>query len=151
MNTFVIRTEDGREIDTTRRGKPATFVVGDGSLLPGFEQALFGLGSGADEQFRLGPEQAFGPPNPDNVHSFPRQRFAMDESLTPGLAITFKDPGQSELVGVVESASATEVVIDFNHPLAGRTLIFDVSVLKVEEFMITSANAQAPGRVEQLT
>ena len=134
---FALLLEDGREIDSTRRGKPATFVVGDGSLLPGFEQALFGLGDGADEQFRLGPEQAFGPPNPDNVHRFPRQKFVLADALEPGLAITFKDPGAGERVGVVESASDREVIVDFNHPLAGRTLIFDVSVLKVEEYLIT--------------
>ena len=134
---FALLLEDGREIDSTRRGRPATFVVGDGSLLPGFEQALFGLGNGADEQFRLGPEQAFGPPNPDNVHKFPRRRFALTQALAPGLAITFQDPGEGELVGVVESADEQEVVVDFNHPLAGRTLIFDVSVLKVEEYLIS--------------
>ena len=134
---FALLLEDGREIDSTRRGKPATFVVGDGSLLPGFEQALFGLGDGADEQIRLGPEQAFGPPNPDNVHSFPRRRFDLDAALEPGLAITFKDPGDGERVGVVASTGDNEVVVDFNHPLAGRTVIFDVSVLKVEEYLIS--------------
>lgn len=133
---FSLLLDDGTEVDSTRRGKPATFIVGDGNLLPGFEEALFGLGRGDDEQLRIPPENAFGVPNPENLQQFPASQFA-DAEIEPGLVVSFRDAANSELFGVVQGREGDEVVVDFNHPLAGRTVIFDVSVLRVEDYLIT--------------
>ena len=133
---FSLLLDDGTEIDSTRRGKPATFIVGDGNLLQGFEEALFGLARGDDEQLRIPPEKAFGEPNEDNLQRFPAAQF-VDGSLEPGLVVSFRDAANSEVFGVVQGLEGDEVLVDFNHPLAGRTVIFDVSVLRVEDYLIT--------------
>jgi FKBP-type peptidyl-prolyl cis-trans isomerase SlpA len=126
---FSLLLESGEEVDTTRRSKPATFTVGDESLLPGFETALFGLGAGHDDQFTISPENAFGESKEENVRMIPRDQFDMD--LEEGLVVSFAAP-DGELPGVVKSLQGDLVVVDFNHPLAGKTLVFDVSILKVE-------------------
>ena len=128
---FAILLAEGDEVDSTRRGKPATFSVGDGSLLPGFEAALFGLKKGDDEQIALPAEQAFGERNEANVQRLPRTRFPNAEALEPGLIVSFAAP-DGELPGVVTRLWDETVEVDFNHPLAGRDLVFDVSILKVE-------------------
>ena len=128
---FAIKLEDGEVVDSTFDKSPATFSVGDGNLLEGFELALHGLKPGDESTLRIVPEQAFGMPNPNNVQVISRDRFK-DLELEPGLMIAFADAGQSELPGMIKSFDAEEVTVDFNHPLAGRTLYFDVNILDVE-------------------
>lgn len=121
----------GEEIDTTRRGRAASFVVGDGTLPEGIERSLFGLTAGADEQINLAPDVAFGQPREENLRLMPRSQFGADMVLEPGVVVAFDGPG-GHLPGVVKSLQGDLVVIDFNHPLAGKDLIFDVSIVKVE-------------------
>ncbi len=128
---FAIKLEDGGIVDSTFDKSPATFSVGDGNLLEGFELALHGLKAGDESTLRIAPEQAFGMPNPNNVQTIARDQFNGME-LEPGLMISFADAGQSELPGVVRSFDDEQVSVDFNHPLAGRTLYFEVSILEVD-------------------
>ncbi len=127
---FAIKLADGQVVDSNFDGKPATFTVGDGNMLQGFEKALFGLKSGDHKVLVITPEHGFGMPNPNNVQRLPRRQFE-GMALEPGLVISFEDPGQGELPGVVESFDDQVVRIDFNHPLAGKTLTFEVSILAV--------------------
>ncbi|NBC22013.1 MAG: peptidylprolyl isomerase [Gammaproteobacteria bacterium] len=128
---FAVLLDTGEEVDTTRRGQPATFEVGDGNLLPGFEQALMGMCAGDDAQLELTPEQAFGEHRRENVQLLDRAGFPA-EDLEPGTMISFAGPG-GELPGVVRRVFERTVEVDFNHPLAGRHIVFDVSILKVED------------------
>ena len=128
---FSVLLESGEEIDTTRRSRPATFTVGDGSLLPGFEQAMFGLSAGADEQLSIPAADGFGVLREENLRFMPMSQFGVNVVPEPGLVVSFAGPG-GELPGVVRSIEGDLVVVDFNHPLAGKNLIFDVSILKVE-------------------
>ncbi len=128
---FSLALEDGSEVDSNFDGKPATFVVGDGNLLPGFEKALFGLVPGAEGVFDILPEQGFGPHNPSNIQRFSRKDFAADLDLAPGLMLSFADASQSELPGVVAALENDVVMVDFNHPLAGHTITFSVKILGV--------------------
>jgi len=128
---FALKLENGDIVDSTFERSPATFTVGDGKLLPGFERKLFGLTEGAREQFTIAPEDAFGQPNPANVQRFDRAMFAAGMELYPGLVISFADAAQAELPGVISGVEGDAVLVDFNHPLAGRTLLFDVQIFEV--------------------
>ncbi|WIO73650.1 FKBP-type peptidyl-prolyl cis-trans isomerase [Porticoccaceae bacterium LTM1] len=129
---FALSLEDGSAVDSNFEGKPATFTVGDGSLLPGFEQVLLGLGAGASESFSIPPEQGFGQPNPNNLQQMDRREFDPGLNLEPGLVLSFADANQAELPGVVAEVNDEFVTIDFNHPLAGRTIQFDVKIISVK-------------------
>ncbi len=126
---FAVLLDSGEEVDTTRRGKPATFEMGDGNLLPGFEAALLGMRAGDDAQIELEPEQAFGEHRRENVQLLDRARFR-DVELEPGVVISFDAP-DGVLPGVVRRVFERMVEVDFNHPLAGRRIVFDVSIIKV--------------------
>ena len=129
---FSLMLPSGEEIDSTRNGKPAKFTVGDGNLLPGFEQALMGQSAGFSEQITLAPEDAFGEHNPGNVQLIDRTRFThVNETLEPGLMISFQAP-DGELPGVIQEVYEGTVKIDFNHPLSGQLIIFDVAILDVK-------------------
>ena len=128
---FALRLENGDTVDSTFDKSPATFKVGDGSLLPGFEAALFGFKAGEKRKLEILPENAFGQPNPQNVQIIARSQFN-DMELSEGLLVIFNDAANTELPGVVKAFDDEQVTIDFNHPLAGKTLTFDVEIFEVK-------------------
>lgn len=129
---FELKFENGDIIDSNFEKDPATFAIGDGSLLPGFEKKLLGLTASEQATFTVPPEDGFGQPNPNNVQSFQRDTFADDMDLQEGLVISFADASQSELPGVIKSVDDDVVIVDFNHPLAGESIVFDVKIVAVE-------------------
>ncbi|WP_040261673.1 MULTISPECIES: FKBP-type peptidyl-prolyl cis-trans isomerase [Pseudomonas] len=127
---FALHLEDGNTVDSTFDKAPATFKVGDGNLLPGFENALFGLKAGDRRDLTVLPENAFGQPNPQNVQVMPRNQFEGME-LAEGLLVIFNDAANTELPGIVKAFDDQHVTVDFNHPLAGKTLRFEVQIIDV--------------------
>ncbi|MCP5325059.1 MAG: peptidylprolyl isomerase [Oceanospirillaceae bacterium] len=129
---FALKLEDGQVVDSTFGGKAATLVIGDGNLPAGFEQFLLGMEAGQKESFCVTPEHAFGQVNPNNVQEMKRSTFSSDITLEEGMIVSFADAAKTELPGVIKTFDADKVVVDFNHPLAGKTLQFDVQIEKVE-------------------
>ena len=129
---FSVSLEDGSEVDSNFGGDPVDFVVGDGSLLPGFERLIFGMEAGDRQMFTVSPEDAFGQPNDNNVQYLPRDQFDEEAELEIGTVYSFADASGGELPGMIISYDEEEVTVDFNHPLSGRTILFDVLVHRVE-------------------
>jgi len=129
---FALVLDDGSEIDSNFEKEPASFSVGDGSLLPGFERALFGLKSGDEATLEILPEEGFGQPNDNNLQTIKRDQFDVGSELEAGMVFSFADAAGGELPGVVKTFDADEVTVDFNHQLAGRTLSFRVAIHNVE-------------------
>ena len=126
---FSLVLEDGHIIDSNFESEPATFSVGDGNLLPGFESTLMGLVNGDEREFSIPPEQAFGQHNPQNVQAVERGNFDQEE-LELGAMFSFQN-GDGELPGVIVDVDENEVMIDFNHPLAGKNIIFQVKIIDI--------------------
>lgn len=135
---FTLSLDSGELIDQTG-AKGAEFTVGDGNLPPGFEQALFGLRPGEQKRATIDSASAFGEPKEENIQWLPRGAFAgmaLDSGLValePGLVVSFADPGHAERPGMVAEVTDDKVKVDFNHPLAGRDLLFDAEILAVEQ------------------
>jgi len=128
---FALKLDNGDVVDSTFDKNPATFKVGDGNLLPGFEQAIYGLKAGDKRSLSISPEQGFGQGNPQNIQVMPRSQF-QDMELSEGLLVIFNDAANAELPGVVKAFDDNQVTIDFNHPLAGKALSFDVEIIEVK-------------------
>ncbi|MBE0490236.1 MAG: FKBP-type peptidyl-prolyl cis-trans isomerase, partial [Halomonas sp.] len=128
---FTLKLEDGTVVDSTRDKAAATFQVGDGNLPPGFEHPMKGLTAGESGSFQITPEHAFGQHNPQNIQRLKRDNFG-DEALEVGTVMSFADPSGGELPGVISAIDGDMIDVDFNHPLAGRTLTFEVEVLDVK-------------------
>ena len=128
---FAIRLEDGSVVDSNFESDPATFIVGDGQLLEGFEQPLMGMQAGDEAVIDIAPENGFGMHNPSNMQRIPREQFG-DMELEPGLVVSFANAGEGELPGIVSEFSEQMVTVDFNHPLAGKHLKFEVKIISVE-------------------
>lgn len=130
---FSLALESGDVVDSTFDRSPATFTMGDGSLLEGFERCLLGLGVGAAEEFIIEPEQGFGQWNPNNVQRFSRAGFDPELELSPGLVMNFADAANGELPGVIRAVDGQQVEVDFNHPLAGHRIVFRIEIVAVAE------------------
>ncbi|MGF1725941.1 FKBP-type peptidyl-prolyl cis-trans isomerase [Photobacterium nomapromontoriensis] len=130
---FAIRLDDGSVADSTHAaGKPAKFRMGDGSLTDNFEQCLLGLKLGQKSDFKLDPEDAFGMPNPDNIHHVDRAKFSGDVPAEVGCIIAFAGPDGSDIPGIITDVTGDSVTVDFNHPLAGQRVTFEVEVVAIE-------------------
>ncbi|MFT6102117.1 MAG: FKBP-type peptidyl-prolyl cis-trans isomerase SlpA [Candidatus Endobugula sp.] len=129
---FSITLQTGEVIDSTFDEEPATFTVGDGNLLEGFEEVVMGLAAGSRETFTILPEKGFGQHNPNNMQTIKRDQFADDITLEKGLVLSFADAQKTELPGVVSGFTDEEVTVDFNHPLAGKDVLFEVQIISVE-------------------
>jgi FKBP-type peptidyl-prolyl cis-trans isomerase SlpA len=123
--------EDGTVAESTFGEAPLSFTMGDGSLVHGLELALYGLRPGDTQRLELYPEQAFGLREPEKIHHLPRSQFSPDMALEPGLIIGFTSQDGEEIPGAVLSVDDESVEVDFNHPMAGHTVIFEVEILDV--------------------
>lgn len=133
---FALALEGGEEIDSNYSGPAASFRIGDGSMLPGFEECLMGLKPGSELEVTIAAEHAFGEVNERNKQTFPIEKFQhiLEDDLIPteiGSVVSFKDAGGFDIPGVVASLNDQTIVIDFNHPLAGKDIIFKAAIRAV--------------------
>ncbi|GAB6041290.1 FKBP-type peptidyl-prolyl cis-trans isomerase [Endothiovibrio diazotrophicus] len=128
-----IALESGAVAEESFGKEPLTFTIGDGTMIEGLEKLLIGLKVGEQANFLVAPRDAFGMHDPDKVHLMERTEFplAMSEQLQPGQLVAFHTPAGDEMLGMIKELTIDRVEVDFNHPLAGRTIRFEVEILKV--------------------
>ena len=127
---------DGQDVVNTFADKPATLSLGTGQLAPAIEQHLLGLPEGAHESFDLPAGAAFGERNPDMLQrvklSLLHQLGDPDADYGVGDVVQFPTPdGLGQYAGVVRDSGADWLLFDFNHPLAGQPVRFEVKLLGV--------------------
>jgi FKBP-type peptidyl-prolyl cis-trans isomerase SlpA len=126
---------DDRDIVSTFDANPATLQFGQGQLAPFLEACLIGLPEGAHRTFELVPEQAFGPRNPDLIQRISRaaldQNSDSSEDYRIGDLVEFAGPEGGQFAGVLREIDADSALFDFNHPLAGQTVKFEVRIVGI--------------------
>jgi peptidylprolyl isomerase len=125
--------ESGEVFDSSYdREEPMTVELGQGTLIPLFEEQLLGMGEGDSQTFTLNPEDAYGDTNPDAFITLEKTQFPDEFDFSTGSVVPLEGPGGQKAVGKIASDDESTVTIDMNHPLAGETLTFEVSVLAVD-------------------
>ena len=129
---ITMKLSDGSAADSTKvNNKPAKIIMGDNSVSPAFEAQLLGMEAGQSKEFTLEAKDAFGESNPDNIHYMDISKFSADAPAKVGNIITFTQPGNVELPGMITEVSGTSVTVDFNHPLAGQAVTFVIDVVEI--------------------
>lgn len=132
---YRLASMDGQDIVTTFQDNPATLQMGNGQLAPFLESCLIGLPEGAHQTFVLTPEQAFGARNPDLVQYVSKaalqENSSEDAQYTIGDLVEFAASGGGRFTGVLRSIDDDSALLDFNHPLAGQTLQFEVKIIGI--------------------
>jgi len=119
------------EVLSTFGGNPATLVLGSGELAPNLERCLVGIESGKPYVFTLEAESAFGGYRDDLVQRIPSEAFPPALEVQTGQVIEFAAPGGASHAGLVREIEQGAALVDFNHPLAGRPIRFEVEILAV--------------------
>ena len=129
---FTLKNDSGQVVDSSEGREPLSYVHGVGNLVPGLENALEGKSSGERVQVTVPPETGYGIRNETLVLSVERDKFSEFEDLKEGLRFHMDTPDGSMVFTVVQVGDA-EVVVDGNHPLAGMTLNFDITIQSVRD------------------
>jgi FKBP-type peptidyl-prolyl cis-trans isomerase SlyD len=128
---YTLSGEDGKTIESNKGKEPLKYTHGNQQIVPGLEKGLAGMKMGEERRVKVAPEEGYGPVDPKGFQEFPKDKIPPD-GLKVGAMLMAKSPeGQTVPVRVHEIKEKT-VVLDLNHPMAGKTLVFDVKVLDVQ-------------------
>ncbi len=122
---------DGEVIDTSKGGDPLTYEQGSGQIIPGLETKLMGLNAGDKKNVTVEPADAYGDRDPEAIKQVPRAAFQDASALKVG-SVVKGAVGEHEFQAIVTEVGNEDVVLDMNHPLAGKTLEFEIEVVAVE-------------------
>jgi FKBP-type peptidyl-prolyl cis-trans isomerase SlpA len=132
---YRLASMDDKSIVSTFDDNPATLQLGTGQLAPFLESCLIGLPEGTHRIFELPPEQAFGPRNPELIQRVSRatleENSELGEEYSVGDLVEFAAPGGGRFAGVLREIGADDALFDFNHPLAGETVKFEVKIIGI--------------------
>tara|TARA_Y100001938_G_C8087586_1_gene432988 strand:+ start:2522 stop:3022 length:501 start_codon:yes stop_codon:yes gene_type:complete len=135
VNVHYVGTfEDGTEFDSSREREESISVqVGSGNLIAGFDAALHGMTVGEVKKITLEPSEAYGEVDPQFVQKVPLQSFPPDFDFQEGAMVQGQNPDGNSVTARIDSVGDDSVVLNFNHPLAGKKLNFEIELLSVED------------------
>jgi FKBP-type peptidyl-prolyl cis-trans isomerase SlyD len=128
---YSLHLGDGKVVDASQPGDPLTYLHGEGQIVPGLESALAGMAVGDTRQVVVAPAQGYGDHDPRGVQEVPRAAFPQGFEPTVGMELTAEGQDGQPVPFRIREVKPDSVVIDLNHPLAGKTLHFDVTVREV--------------------
>jgi len=136
---YTLSGEDGKTIESNKGHEPLKYTQGAKQIIPGLEKGLAGMKIGDEKRVKVKPEEGYGRVNEKAFQEFPKEKIPAN-ALKVGAVVVARDPqGQSFPMRVHQIKEKT-VVMDMNHPMAGKTLVFDVKILDIQ----TAAVAQPP-------
>lgn len=132
---YRIAAPDGADIVNTFEGTPATLQLGGGQMAPTLEQALLGMTVGERRRIELVPEQAFGPRNPELLQRVSmktlQENSNFGEAYSVGDLVEFNAPSGGRYAGILRELGDGWALFDFNHPLAGQPIVFEVQIIGI--------------------
>ena len=129
---YTLTDSQGNVIDSSEGAEPLEYLHGHNNLIPGLESELTGMGVGESKQVTVAPEDAYGPRHENATQIIPKDAFPPEMEVEPGMALEMRDTTTGQVFEVYVTEIRPEgVVVDFNHPLAGETLHFDVKVVDI--------------------
>ena len=122
---------DGTTFDTSMQREPLEFTLGEGDLIPGFEQAVLGMAPGESKTATILADQAYGPHHSERVIDIERHHLPTDLQPELGQRLNLTRPDGTSLTVMVTAVTEEQVTLDANHPLAGKDLIFDIMLMEI--------------------
>ncbi len=129
------RFESGEVFDSTSHGDhshPLTFKSGNSEVVKGFDDAVFGMKKGEEKEIVIKPEEAYGQPNPKLIQKIPRTKLPLSQEPKPGLILMLRSQSGHQIPARITAVDNTDITIDLNHPLAGKTLIFKIKLTEIK-------------------
>jgi peptidylprolyl isomerase len=123
--------DNGTVFDSNVNGTPLSFTLGEGMVIPGFDEAVTGMAAGQTKTVTIPVDKAYGPYNPSLVQTVPRNLFPANTTLVPGEKLTHRSPDGTSRIVTVVNVTDTGVTVDANYPLAGQNLTFTIKVASI--------------------
>ncbi|MEN8256379.1 MAG: peptidylprolyl isomerase [Thermodesulfobacteriota bacterium] len=124
--------EDGEVFDSSQGREPLSFEVGAGQMIQGFDHAVVGMKEGESKKITLAPEEAYGPRNEELLVDIPSANFPEDMKLEVGMMLQLTNQQGQPVPATVAEINDESVKMDVNHPMAGKTLNFDIEIVEVK-------------------
>lgn len=124
--------DDGSEFDSSEGREPLEFVVGSGQVIPGFDAAVRELEPGDTVTVTIPAAEAYGERQDEGIQSFPKEAFPPDADPQIGWAVELSGPDGQRIPAIIADVNDDEIVLDFNHPLAGENLTFELELVEVD-------------------
>jgi FKBP-type peptidyl-prolyl cis-trans isomerase 2 len=128
---YTLTDESGNVIDSSKGKEPMRYVHGKGEIIPGLEKEMAGMSVGGEKKVTVKPEEGYGPVNPQAFQEVPKDKLP-PEALKVGTVLTATGPQGQRVPVRVHEIKENTVVMDFNHPLAGKILLFDVKITEIK-------------------
>ena len=128
---YTLIDDNGKVVDSSKGKEPMHYVHGKGQIIPGLEKELAGMAVGSEKKVTIKPEDAYGPVNPQAFQEVPKEKLP-PEALKVGTVLAAQGPAGQRVPVRVHEIKENTVIMDFNHPLAGKTLSFDVKITDVK-------------------
>ncbi len=129
---YVGKFDDGKVFDSSRqRGHPLEFTIGQGRIIKGLENAVIGMAAGETRTVSIPPEEAYGPRREDLVRRMERAKLPPMIEAREGVFVNIRQPDGGMLEAVITEVTDESVTLDANHPLAGKTLTFEMELLEI--------------------
>ncbi|MDD3375170.1 MAG: peptidylprolyl isomerase [Candidatus Omnitrophica bacterium] len=125
-------TVEGQVVDTSEGKEPLEYVQGSGNIIPGLEKQMVGLKAGDSRKLTVDAKEAYGEINPELLQEVSKSVFPPDLELKKGMMVPLQNNDGQPIPAIVEEVKEESVVFNFNHPLAGQNLLFDVKVVDVK-------------------
>ncbi|MDH4129023.1 MAG: peptidylprolyl isomerase [Spirochaetota bacterium] len=125
------KLEDGTIFDSSSGRDPLAFQVGSGQVINGFDQGVIGMQEGDKKTVSLSPENAYGERHDNYIQEVDKNIFDGSDELNQGQEVSLQNESGNIFKGIINEIKDEKVVIDFNHPLAGKTLIFDLELVAI--------------------
>ena len=126
---YTVTLDDGQPVDTNVGQDALTFTQGANQIIRGVEAAVEGMEVGQTKQVVVSPTEGYGDRDPNAVHEVPKAKIPQEDKI--GTMLHVKDANGREIRPTVSAINADTVILDFNHPLAGKTLHFDLKVVNI--------------------
>ena len=145
---YTVKNENGEVVDTNVGGAPLEFISGKQQMIPGFEKAVTEMSAGEEKEVKINPNEAYGEYREDLLQVLPREQFEGIE-LKEGITLYGQGPDGQTIAVVVKEFNDKDVTIDYNHPLAGEELTFNIKLLSerdatADEVLSGYVGGQAP-------
>lgn len=128
---YTLSDETGTVIESNKGKQPMSYVHGKRQIIPGLEKELSGMKVGEEKKIQVKPEDGYGPVNPDAFQEIPKDKLP-PEALKVGTMLMAQGPQGQGIPVRVHEIKDTTVIMDFNHPMAGKTLSFDVKISEIK-------------------
>ncbi|ODB94016.1 hypothetical protein A3194_04935 [Candidatus Thiodiazotropha endoloripes] len=129
---FSLTLSDGTEVLSTYQESPLEFTLGDGTMEPLLEYAVLGLKAGDEQTLEVSGDEVYGPRDEAKYHWLKRTDFPQDMPLEESQVVAFSTDQGEEIAGTILELNEDQLLLDFNHPLSGKTFHYRVSIISVE-------------------